>query len=228
MTETFGILGMGHMGQAVEKGLGKAGFSRILTSNIPADNMGVVTNSNIVFLTVRPAVASEVLDQIHSELKDKILISLVAGLSISIKDVSTFRLMSSLLISENMGLNIAWTGSNTDENAKKIVEELLVKLAFTRWVASEEEVDQATLTVGAGPGWIAEIIACLPQEMLHQVLAFLDKTGISASELAQMIATPGGITEVMIQTQDFKKKLGLSFEQGGSRMSLVKKSYLNI
>ncbi len=224
----LGIIGMGHMGQAVQKGLGKAGFSRIFTSNTATDNMSVVHNSNIVFLTVRPAVVSEVLDQIHLELKNKILISLVAGLSISIPDVNIFRLMSSLLVSENMGMNVAWTGINTNVEAKKKTSRLLASLAPTRWVDSEEEVDQATFSVGAAPGWIAEIISHLPPEMLDQTLKYLRMTGSTAKDLAQKVATPGGITEKMIATQDFKSRLELSFEQGSSRMELIKQEYRKV
>lgn len=228
MLETIGIIGRGHIGSALQKGLERAGFVQIMTSNNATDNMNVVNNSNIVFLAVRPVIACEVLEQIESSVKDKILVSLVAGLSISIQDVSVFRLMTSLLISENMGLNVAWTAQDTDVQAKKTVGSLLSCLASTQWVDSEDEIDKATLTVGAGPGWMAEIIANLDQEMLQQTLAFMGKTGLTATQFAQMIATPGGITEAMIATQDFKSRLELSFEQGSSRMELIKQEYRKV
>lgn len=223
--KSFGIIGLGHIGQALKLGLEKVGFTQVLTSNKAIDNIHVVDRSNIIFLAVRPAVACEVLEQIELALENKILISLVAGLSISLSNVDVFRLMTSLLISENMGKNIVWTGTDTNKDVKSTVDQLLTRLAATEWVESEDEVDKATLTVGAGPGWMAEIIANLDDVMLTQTLAYLQTTGISAKKLAQMVATPSGITEAMIATQDFKTKLQLSFEQGGSRMKLVKKRY---
>jgi pyrroline-5-carboxylate reductase len=225
MTEKLGIIGEGHIGSALKSGLVKAGYTDILTSNHEFNNVGVVTKSSTIFLTVRPAIACQVLDQIESHLKNKILISLVAGLSISIRDVNTFRLMTSLLISENMGLNIAWTGGNTDAKVKKQVSQLLTNLAPTRWVDTEAEVDEATLSVGAAPGWMAEIISHLPSEMLMQTLEYLRMTGITAKDLAQKVATPGGITESMIKAQEFETKLKLFFAEGSYRMELIKQKY---
>lgn len=228
MLGRLGIIGNGHIGSALKSGLVKAGHVNVLTSKHESNNIEVVTNSNIIFLAVRPPKANQVLDQIEPHLKNKTLISLVAGLSISIHDVNTFRLMTSLLVSENMGLNIAWTGINTDVEAKNKTSRLLAGLAPTRWVDSEEEVDQATLSVGAAPGWIAEIISHLPPEMLDQTLKYLRMTGSTAKDLAQKVATPGGITEKMIATQDFKSRLELSFEQGSSRMELIKQEYRKV
>ena len=82
--------------------------------------------------------------------------------------------------------------------------------------------------MGAAPGWIAEIISHLPPEMFAQTFEYLRNTGVTAKDLAQKVATPGGITESMIETLEFGARLKLSFDQGSTRMDLIKQWYRKI
>lgn len=220
----IGIIGMGHMGQAVKLGLQKAGFTNIVTSNRAVDNAAVIDSSNVIFLTVKPDICKSVIEDFN---RDKLIISLVAGVSFAGVNFEAIRLMSSLLIAQNKGINVAWVNKNVSSDNWKKADNLLSRLAKTKWVKTETEIDELTLTIGCGPGWMSQIIAdvaeaCGDEEiakcMFRDTIDYLDSTGLLAQKLAENVATEGGVTKKIVNALDFKVKLQWSFGQGYTRI----------
>ncbi|MEM2878416.1 MAG: pyrroline-5-carboxylate reductase [Candidatus Hadarchaeales archaeon] len=94
----IGIIGAGHMGTALARGLLRAGFKAgdIMASDpdrkmlkrlgelgikTTVDNRRTVSSSDVVFLAVRPNVVDRVLKETEKEIRDALLVSLAAGVS---------------------------------------------------------------------------------------------------------------------------------------------------
>jgi pyrroline-5-carboxylate reductase len=210
------IIGAGNMGGAIITGLLKSGFvnaSKIYASdrresileelkakgvNVASGNLDAAKNADVILTAVKPYHIEGVLKEITPELnKNKILISIVAGVSIEDlgkmvnKNIPIFRCMPNTAISLQESLTCISSNGNTDAH-KEYVMNLFYQLGKTVEIP-EELMAAATALSACGIAYALRYIRAAMQGGIE--------IGFSA-ELAQFITaqTVKGATELVLQT----------------------------
>ncbi len=243
----LGFIGTGKMGSALLKSINATGLSESITASdnnteslsiieklgvkTTQDNNEVVTNSDIIFLCVKPQHIGDVLDGIkESTTSNHIIISIAAGIKINFIESKTnakvVRVMPNTpcLVGE-MAAGYSFGSKITDEDAKFI--DKLLNSAGNAFKVDEEKLDAVTALSGSGPAFFAEFIGSIAKaaedEGLDSDIAFklacqtakgtgklLIEKNSAPDELIKMVASPGGTTEKgleVLSKHDFKKIL---------------------
>ena len=211
----IGIIGVGNMGEAILKGLLKnIKPDDIIVSDASQERLEYIINkygvagtdnnkrvaslSEVIFLVVKPKDVEKVLKDIGKSLKNKILVSSVAGLKIEkIKEFADgyiVRIMPNTpaLVGESA------TGVSFDENFPQEREDEVLKLinSFGKAVVvSEDLMDAITGLSGSGPAYVLTFIDGLAQAGVKQGLNYQQ-----ALDLA--IQTVLGTAKLLIETKE--------------------------
>jgi pyrroline-5-carboxylate reductase len=212
----IGIIGVGNMGGAIVSGLLKSGFisateiygsdrkesvlneMRLMGVNVSEDNLLTAKNADVIILAVKPYHIELVLQEIKPVLNpDKILISIVAGVSIKELDeivnceIPIFRAMPNTAIALRESLTCISANGNTAAH-KDYVIELFDKLGKTIEIP-EELMAAATVLSSCGIAYALRYIRAAMQGGIE--------IGFGA-EMAQFITaqTVKGATELILQT----------------------------
>jgi len=221
-----GFIGVGNLGRHAIFGL--KNFYSIIASD-PIQNeeikkLGVsyqpiedlCKNSDVIFLTIKPNKAKEVLNEIKDLVKNKLIISFIAGMSL--ENLNTFllndnviRAMPTLGIS-NGASPIAFCSSKEIENS--IGQEILNKLGHCIKI-EESKFDAFTSIFGAGPAYISYLGNLLseialsngfenPEPLIRDLLKGAYEIHNSANkpsfnEIKSMVASKGGVTEAALK-----------------------------
>ena len=210
------IIGVGNMGSAIATGLIKSGFMKpadiIATDKressleemkklgvtVNTDNLKAVKAAEVVLLAVKPYHIAQVIDEIKSELNsDKIMMSIVAGVSISEisemagNELPVFRVMPNTAIALQESLTCIASNKNASPH-KKYVFEMFDKLGKTIEIG-EELMAAATVLSSCGIAYALRYIRAAMQGGIE--------IGFSA-EMAQFITaqTVKGATELILQS----------------------------
>ncbi len=160
------VIGAGHIGQAIIKGLinsGKIKRSNIFISN-KLNNVAVTKKADYIFIAVKPFVVKEVLKEIKSYTKNKIILSIAAAVSLetllsySNADQKIIRLMPNIPVSENKGVIGFFANKNISHSEKNNVIRLVSLLGKVFIVKKGEDLDVITLVSGCGPAISAYFI----------------------------------------------------------------------
>lgn len=235
------IIGSGHIGSALAGGLARSGIqAQDITAAGPSvlqnhklkkfgvcvtrDNNNAALSARWIFLAVKPADVPAVLKEIRHNIKDKVVISLAAGVRIMAlkkyaSDARVARIMPNIPIAVGRGFIGYFSGSLTKKE-KKELGQILSGLGTAIEVKSEREIDVITLLSGCGPGIIAFLMAmladnarmlglstktadALARQTFDGTLAYLARCNVSPKELLKSVATKGGVTEAILA--DFRK-----------------------
>lgn len=231
------IIGMGHMGNSLYKGLLNGGFNKqkILLSNEKAKNVIVAKEADWIILCVKPFQIKDLISEIKDVTKDKLLIS--AAAAVSIKTIKKFtknetqkivRIMPNLPVTVNQGVIGLYPNTFVNQVERREVNSLLSKLGLVVNVATEVELDVLTIISGSGPALVsycinmfantasslgiskkaADVIA---SKTFIGTLMYLEKANLTPIELQRAVATKGGITEEIMNALE-KEMICLSFE----------------
>ncbi|TFE67329.1 pyrroline-5-carboxylate reductase [Methylacidiphilum sp. Yel] len=187
------------------------------------DNRELVHNTDLVFLCVKPPQAKEVLGEIRAIIASKVLISVVAGLTI--KDIT--QLLSPCMVIRAMpnlpcqiGKGVIPYALNRDEDRKNREMVSLIHYLFSLLghpiQISEDLMAAATALVGCGPAYVCMLMIGLIEqakaygfpdleaiqlmnEMVLGTLSLLMETKRSPEKLLSEVKTPRGITEAATQ-----------------------------
>ena len=249
------IIGAGHMGQAIIKGLinsGKIKKSNIFVSN-KLNNVVVTKKADYIFIAVKPFVVKEVLKEIKSYTKNKIILSVAAGvdletlLNYSNTDQQIIRLMPNILISENKGVIGFYSNKNISLSEKDNVIKLISLLGKVFIVKKDEDLDVLTLVAGCGPAISAYFINLVSSyaikqgfsqtESINMVLKvfegtfdYLNKNNLTPLELMESVATKGGVTEKILNTLNINKidrQFELAMKSGYHKIQMLKEKIEN-
>lgn len=177
------IIGGGHIGLALIQGLinsGKVSSSQLIVANpslskithlkkhgveITTDNRIAAVKATLVFLAVKPFVVDQVLLEISDLVKDKLIISLAAVVTIDklinrVKNTKVLRIMPNMSISCNQGVIGLYAKKLTGQD-KKHIRELLTCLGLVVEVKKEKDLDALTLLSGCGPAIVAQFMDIL-------------------------------------------------------------------
>lgn len=232
----IGFLGAGKMATALAQGWIKAGlvagervcasdpvvaardaFARSTGAAALADNLRVVSQSDIVVLAVKPQTMADVLREVKTALQPRhLLISIAAGITIGQiadavgADRRIIRVMPNTpcLVGESASAFAASAGATAAD--VQLAERLLNSVG--RAVAAPEKwLDAVTGLSGSGPAFVAVMIEALsdggvrmglPRDLATMLAAqtalgsakLLLETGMHPGQLKDMVASPGGTT----------------------------------
>lgn len=169
MTKTIGIIGCGNMGSAIVERLksryqvyafdkDKNKTKDISGAQIAKDNIDLVNKVDIVMLAVKPQDFDAVLDEIKSCAKDKLVVSIAAGITTGYIEerlgrVRAVRVMPNLPAKIGRGMICLCRGKSASDEDLSITEQLFKNLGETL-VLNEDMMDAATAISGSGPGYL--------------------------------------------------------------------------
>ncbi|RME49017.1 MAG: pyrroline-5-carboxylate reductase, partial [Deltaproteobacteria bacterium] len=186
LEKKLGFIGTGNMGEALVKGLLKAGAVRaeqVIGSEpraerreeiaaaygirVTADNLEVVRASEIVVLSIKPQIMERVLDEIRCAVTpEKLVISIAAGISIaSIEerlppDVHVIRVMPNTPALVQAGATVIAPGEHATETDLALARAIFDAVSQT-FILDESQMDAVTGLSGSGPAYIFLIIEAL-------------------------------------------------------------------
>ncbi|MBR8837327.1 MAG: pyrroline-5-carboxylate reductase [Stigonema ocellatum SAG 48.90 = DSM 106950] len=239
MTIKFGLIGGGVMGEALLSRLIIQSIyqpSEVLVSEpdysrqsfledkyniaVTADNRLVFTQATeVVFLAVKPqilsAVAQEVADVISIEDAKPLVVSILAGVSLSqleaaFREVPVIRAMPNTPATVGAGITAICLGAYTKANHQEIARKIFSAVGEVVEVP-ETLMDAVTGLSGSGPAYVAVLVealadggvaAGLPRAIANQLAlqtvlgtaTLLNETKIHPAELKDRVTSPGGTT----------------------------------
>ncbi len=206
-SNTICVIGAGHMGLAIVRGLLKSGIpSRRITVATPhtekaksvasrgvtavTDNARGVTSARVVILAVKPTMVLDIVKSLGTQLKSKTIVSVAAGVQLK-KIISAapsakavFRIMPNLPVASGKGVIGIYGGKSTSG----AIELLMKRLGTVIHVKREEELDALTLVSGCGPGVVAYVISILEDEARRRGFSARDAETIAVETFAGTIA----------------------------------------
>ncbi len=240
----IGIIGAGNMGGAIIKGLLKSGFlpaSDIYASdrkvsvlddlgqqgvNVSGNNQVVANSADVVIVAVKPYHCVSVIQEIKPVLnKDKILISIVAGVGIEQleqevgNEIPVFRAMPNTAISLQESLTCVSVSGNAQPE-KDYVFEMFDKLGKTILI-QEELMAAATVLSSCGIafalryiraamqggieiGFGAEMAQFITAQTVKGATELVQQTGHHPEREIDKVTTPRGVTITGINEMEHK------------------------
>ena len=203
-----------------------------------ADNLAVASESDIVFLTVKPQALWDVMPQLAGALTPgQVVVSIVAGANIEILETGLLhdvivRVMPNTPAQVGAGMLVwAATPQVTDEQRSQ-VRSVLAALGEELYVDEEKYVDMATALSGTGPTYVFLVMEAMidagvhmgfPRRIAEQIVLqtvggsveFARASGKHMAELRNMVTSPGGTSAEAIY----------QMEKGGLRTVLSRAVY---
>ena len=218
------IIGAGTIGRAMaealkdnyEIGLSSRDFSKLEAWSNKRfktfkSNVENAVYGDIIMLTVKPFNVDQVLNEIKDYVKNKIIVSFLAGINIdyieSYIKTKIFRAMPNLpIITGNAITAVCY--KNADENDVNIVNNIFKKTGDCIFV-DEKDIDAVTGLSGSGPAFISimidsmivagirmglsrDISRILTLKTFEGTAKLMEKTGLPPSEIRDRVMTPAG------------------------------------
>ena len=205
------------------------------------DNREAVKNADIVFLAVKPQDIGNVLDEIKKEIKNQLMVSIAAGITLDFLEsklpkARIIRVMPNTpcLVGE-MAAGYA-LGKKCNEKDRQVIKRILSAAGIA--IEMEEKLlDAVTGLSGSGPAFVAYLIealaeggvkAGLSKEVAEKLTVqtfkgtakLLQDTKISPKELIDMVSSPNGTTiagRAVLEKSDVKGILTKTVEAAAKR-----------
>jgi len=218
--------------------------------NVIRDNKKAATHADILFITVKPNVVKRVIHKIRDTISSSTLVvSVAACVDFALlsryfgkKKVKLIRIMPNIPVAERKGVIGVIVNSYVTSKERKMIMDFLQPLGLTIDCKSEEHLDKLSLISGCGPAVVGYLIQTLKEESTHLgftphqaetialktfegTIAHMKAANISPRQLVSSVATPGGITERIIDTLSLKypQLLRKSLRKGYDRITNVSK-----
>jgi pyrroline-5-carboxylate reductase len=229
----LGFIGAGKLAGSVIRGLTRAGFcspSEIIASepntelrnalknetgiSLTADNSEVAHSAQMILVGVKPAVVLPVLRELAVDLRDKLVISLAAGVRVKrMEKTAEARFMRALTNTPSAICQAATAiarGSRTIDNDVDRVRKMFDAIGVVVEV-EEEQIDAVTALAGSGPAFVYTVIEALAEggkkcglsaqaagtlaaQTVLGAAKLAIETNLSPEDLRKMVVTPGGTT----------------------------------
>ncbi len=198
-----------------EEKLQKAG--KELGIKITKDNNEVAKSSEIIFLCAKPDDIKEVLEEIKSNVKNQIVVSIAAGIKIKFieniigKNKKVIRVMPNLNCAVSEMAAAFSCNKNIEADEKESIKNLLNKAGLALEI-EEEKMDAVTALSGSGPAFIAYILNAFAEagekqglsreisyklalQTLFGTAKLLKETEENPAGFIKRVASPRGTTE---------------------------------
>ncbi|WP_457750624.1 pyrroline-5-carboxylate reductase [Thermococcus sp.] len=219
------VLGAGTIGGAIAKALKKAGHDVIATRRrvekagelkeigveVTRDNREAVKGADVVFVAVKPNKVGEVLTEVADLIEDKLVISVVAG--VSLRELGRFAKARFVRAMPNIAVLVgeSFTAYSTENDEVIETVEMLLKTFGDCVRIDEEYMDAITGLSGSGPAYVTVFLEAmvygglrvgLPRDLakrasLQTLLGtakLLMETEKHPAEVREWVITPGGTT----------------------------------
>ena len=267
MDDKIAVIGAGMMGGAIVRSLLKSGYKGKITAAdvqpeklkeqeklgvaVSTDNRKAVANADIVFICVKPNNVENVLKQISSNVKGKLVISIAATVPLKflkkfIPEAKIVRIMPNVAALVQASYTAYCCGEKVTEKDKEKVRALLIHMGVCEEV-DERHMDAITALTGSGPGYIAVIIEALMYAGLKvglprnvalygsaQTVLGTGKLVLDLQEhpakVKDMVTTPGGTTIEAIyelEGSSIRQSLMRAVEEAAKKSQLIREQ-LNI
>jgi len=180
------------------------------------DNVKAVIVSDVVVLSVKPQQKTAVLDQIKGSVETgQLFISIAAGIPLSLLEEKlsgcpVIRVMPNNPCMIGEGMSVISKGRNASDIDLKTTERIFASIGRTM-ILDEKHIDAATGLSGSGPAFVyrfmealieggmksgldREIASELAKQTIMGAIKTVIETKVPASELCEMVASPGGTT----------------------------------
>ena len=231
MNDKIAVIGAGMMGGAIVQSLLKSGYTGKITAvdiqpekleeqkklgaAVSSDSKKAAAAADIIFICVKPNAVKDVLTQISSSVKGKLVISIAATVPVKyvkkfVPDAKVVRIMPNVAALVQASYTAYCCGDNVTKQDKEKVKSLLNRMGVCEEV-DEKYMDAITALTGSGPGYIAVIIEALMYAGLKvglprkvaltgsaQTVLGTGKLVLDLQEhpakVKDMVTTPGGTT----------------------------------
>lgn len=175
----LGIIGGGHLGTSLAKGLLRSGLLRAenlavsdsderkirelakLHITITSDNKRLVKESDVIFIAVKPDMVETVLREVEALSEDKLFVSMAAGVSINFIETRTkarvIRAMPNICGSLLQMASAFSLGSKATKQDERLVENFFGGMGVT-FKVDEKHLDAVTGLSGSGPAFFYYLI----------------------------------------------------------------------
>lgn len=205
MKKTIGIIGFGNMGSCIASNLKSQAdkyeiwvFDRdnikitgLVGINLAKDNADLVDKSEVVILAVKPQELDSVMFEITGRVKDKLVISIVAGITTAyiemhLAKARVVRVMPNMPSRVGEGLACLCKGRFSDDNDFLLAQKIFYCLGKTMRL-EEKMMNAATVISGSGPAYFFDFIeskgfasgGTIPGQIKKEFLDALEKAARS-------------------------------------------------
>lgn len=229
------FLGSGNMAEAIMKGVLAAGLFKagdLLASDTSEarlksihqkygirttrNNREAVREGDLVILGVKPLGVDGVLAEIKSELKEKVLISVAAGVPLSrlaeglTREAKIIRAMPNAPALVQAGATVLAPGKGVEKETLDLVLQIFDSIGKS-WILEERYLDAVTGLSGSGPAFVfvmieamadggvksglsREVALALAVQTVLGAAQMARETGDHPARLKDFVASPGGTT----------------------------------
>ncbi|MBI3802327.1 MAG: pyrroline-5-carboxylate reductase [Nitrospirae bacterium] len=229
------FLGSGNMAEAIMKGVLAAGLFKagdLLASDVSEarlklihqkygirttrNNREAVREGDLVVLGVKPTVVDSVLAEIKSELKEKLLVSVAAGIPLSRlaasleREAKIIRAMPNAPALVQAGATVLSPGKGVAQETLDLVLQIFNSIGKS-WLLEERYLDAVTGLSGSGPAFVfvmieamadggvksglsREVALSLATQTVLGAAQMALQTGEHPARLKDFVASPGGTT----------------------------------
>jgi pyrroline-5-carboxylate reductase len=248
LRKKIGIVGLGNMGLAIAERI-KSNYNVFVfdkdkekTKNISGigvagDALGLVNKSEVIILAVKPQDFDSVLNEIQDVVKDKLIISIAAGITTGyiekfLPDARVIRIMPNIGAKIGKAESSLCKGKNAKDQDLDFARELFNMLGKT-WVIKEEMINAATAISGSGPAYIYydmqakkidadSVTEEIKQEYIQRLKKAAEKVGFdseTALDLAASTTASSLALSKITAPADLIKKIS---SQGGTTEAALK------
>jgi len=216
-----GVVGREHVVVAEPSEARRRKLKETLDLNCVERAEQAVDGATIILLAVKPQIIEQVVSEIAGKVGDALILSIAAGITCArlealLPDATpVVRVMPNAPVLAGGGMSVISAGTHAIDSQVELVSELFGSVGKSV-VLPESFQDVATAISGCGPAYVAIVIDALARagvrhglsrdvaqllatQTLRGTIDLLDKTGMHPGELADVVASPGGVTAAAIE-----------------------------
>ncbi len=270
--KNIAIIGGGHIAGAIIEGLvgaEKSNAKKIIVADpsleklksleekfkikTSLNNKEAVEDADWILIAVKPFDVGKVIEEIKTNINEKILISVAAGVTLSELQKYTLgpgqkiiRIMPNIPVAYLKGVIGLLANINVSEKEKSEIEKFFSQIGKVFVAKTEEEFIFFSLTPGCGPALVSYCINMFTKtaiesgldeksagEIAMQIftgtLLHLQKKKLSPKQLQEEVATKGGVTEQIIKSldgSDIQRIFDNAIKKGQNKIQEIYHSYL--
>jgi len=211
---------MGNMGSAIHKRLEKLSEFELSGCDKGCDINEEVKDQDILIIAVKPQSAGELFQSIITNLSDKLIISIMAGVSVEkiVKLSGSKKIVRSM---PNLGVQVGkgvvgWIATEeVGDKEKELVQKIFSSMGMEVELKDENKIDEITALSGSGPAYFFYLVELLAQKAIRfgfdkdiaEKIAVATLAGSadllvggekSAKEWREAVTSKGGTTEAVL------------------------------
>ncbi|WP_171063627.1 pyrroline-5-carboxylate reductase [Acinetobacter brisouii] len=189
-----------------------------------ADNAKAIENADVVVLAVKPQVLADVLKPLHGLFEGKLIISIVAGVTIEIIAALTgtqriVRVMPNTPALVQTGAHGMYADASVSQEDRNLTGKILAATGLGLWVNTEAQIDAVTAVSGSGPAYFFYLMESMIRAgknmgLDEKVAAALTlQTALGAAQMAissdktpaelrKNVTSPNGTTQAALEVFD--------------------------